>query len=419
MNMTRNITNDTDSFPGEKENNYLLDSCPPAKQVTLLENVTKITALIVIIIASLVGNILVITVSRRNRNLRTIAYSFVINMAIADLMSTVINMPESVIVEIRNTDQWFPGEVGVVMCKFWPFFQQVCAFCSVLSLLAISLDRYFAICLPFKRIMSQKLSRVLILLTWLLPVVSSAPMFVANNVVEISGELLCLEAWPSPFDPVKAHTDYTIILFVLFYAFPLTVISFLYSLVIFKIWRRRVPGNRSTVTTEAYSRSRRKALKVFISIVVCFALCWLPYHVTFFLLSYNEIYFNCGLPRDIAFIAVFFSYAISAFNPCIYLILNKEYRTGSKRLLYSCCCKGPSTFHPERATGTSRHSRIGASQLRAQISVDIKSPRVRIARFRRRRVDPYHKDLSKGDAFVLPYRSARAEFESENSRIDN
>ena len=102
------------------------------------------------------------------------------------------------------------------------------------------------------------------------------------------------------------HTDYTIILFVLFYAFPLTVISFLYSLFIFKNWRRRVPGNRSTVTTEAYSRSRRKALKVFISIVVCFALCWLPYRVTFFLSSYNKIYFNCDLPRDIAFTAVFF-----------------------------------------------------------------------------------------------------------------
>ena len=233
-------------------------------------------------------------------------------------------------------------------------------FVPVLSLLAISLDRYFAICLPFKRIMSQKLSRVLILLTRLLPVVSSAPMFFANNVVEISGELLCLEAWPSPFDPVKAHTDYTIILFVLFYAFPLTVISFLYSLVIFKIWPRRVSGNRSTVATEAYSRSRRKAIKVFISIVVCFALCWLPYHVTFFLSSYNAIYFNCGLPRDVAFIAVFFSHAISAFNPCIYLILNKEYRTGSKRLLYSCCCKGSSAFHPERAMGTG-HSRIGVS----------------------------------------------------------
>ena len=114
----------------------------------------------------------------------------------------------------------------------------------------------------------------------------------------------------------------------------------------------------------------------------------------------------------------FFSYAISAFNPCIYLILNKEYRTGSKRLLYSCCCKGSSSFHPERATGTSGHSRIGASQLCAQISVDIKSPRVRIARFRRRRVDSHHKDLSKGDAFALPYRSARAEFESVNCKID-
>ena len=56
-------------------------------------------------------------------------------------------MPESLTVEIRNTDEWLPDDVGVALCKALPFCQQLCAFCSILSLLAIALDRYFAICL--------------------------------------------------------------------------------------------------------------------------------------------------------------------------------------------------------------------------------------------------------------------------------
>ena len=64
------------------------------------------------------------------------------------------------------------------------------------------------------------------------------------------------------------------------------------------------------------------------------------------------------------------------------------------------------------------HFGVGIISGAVQISVDIKSPRVRIARFRRRRVDSHHEDLSKGDAFALPYRSARAEFEPVNCKID-
>ncbi|XP_068743057.1 growth hormone secretagogue receptor type 1-like [Montipora capricornis] len=403
-NASGNLTNGmNDSFPEEDEDDLytddLLDYCPPIKEVTALETTTKITALLVIIITSFIGNILIIIVTRRTRSLRKIAYSFVVNMAIADLLTTAINMPETLIVEIRNTDEWFPGDVGVVICKFLPFLQQVCAYCSVLSLLAISLDRYFAICLPLKRIMSKKLSTVIIFLTWLIPVVASAPMFVANNVVEEEGDILCVEDWPSPFDPVKAPNYYTIILFVLFYALPLTIISSLYTLVVLKIWRRRAPGNRSTVIAQVYSRSRKKALKMFISIVVCFTLCWLPYHVSFFLSSYVEFYLVCSLPRDIKFISLFFSHAISAINPCIYLIFNKDYRAGSKRQLSSsCCCVDSSVLHPADTTtamaGNSRTDRIEEHEM--------KSFYIRSRRFWRKKIVPIQEDLISGrDSYVV------------------
>ena len=401
---TSNLTNGT--FPGEDE--VFMDdtnSCPPIEEETAIGNAAKITALSTIVATSFIGNILIISVTRRTRSMQKIAYSFVVNMAIADLCTTIINMPESLTVEIRNTDEWLPGAVGVVLCKLLPICQQVCAFCSILSLLAIALDRFFAICLPLKRIMTLRLSKVIIVLTWLIPFISSTPMFVANNVVEIEGGLiLCVEQWPAPFDNDKSPTDYTIILFVLFYLLPLVIISTLYSCVIYKIWRRRAPGNYSTTTNRVYSRSRRKALKMFIAIVVCFALLWLPYHVTFFLISYNEEFYNCGLPGDVYFIASFFSHTISAMNPCIYMIFNKDYRTGIKRLLASCCCKNSSALYPEMNSATGVNSRTEAINADQEMTTFYsRSSRFRMRGFRLRKIEPSAQDLAKHGAFLVSY----------------
>lgn len=399
----RNFTNDT--FPEEGKDGLYTDDfydCPPIEEETAVQDVAKITAIAVVMVISFIGNILIICVTRRTRGLRKIAYSFVVNMAIADLLTTIINMPESLTVEILNTDEWLPGDVGVVLCKLLPFCQEVCAFCSVLSLLAIALDRYFAICLPMKRIMSQRLSKVIIVCTWLIPIISSAPMFVANNVVEYEGAILCVEEWPDPFDTEKASTDYTIILFVLFYLLPLIVISSLYSCAVFRIWRRKVPGNRSKMTNQVYSRSRQKALKMFITTVVSFALCWLPYHVTFFLMSYNETFTQCGLPADIYFISSFFTHAISAFNPCIYMIFNKDYRTGSKRLLASCCYKHSSAVYPDTSTATGVPSRTEANEYQEMTSTSLHSQGFHITRFRRRKVQPSDHDPPRHVAFIVP-----------------
>lgn len=189
----------------------------------------------------------------------------------------------------------------------------------------------------------------------------------------MEGQLFCVEQWPAPFDPDKASKDYTIILFVLFYMLPLVIISTLYSCVIYKIWRRKTPGNRSSLANRLYSRSRRKALKMFIAIVICFALCWLPYHVTFFLLSYDEK-FHCGLPKDLHFMSSFLSHAISAVNPCIYMTFNKDYRNGVKRLL-SSCARRSNALYPENNTGTDVNSHTGVHEHHEMTTLYSRSPR--------------------------------------------
>ena len=334
MNNSSIFTNDTYKAGEEDEHN---DGCPPRGEKNVLENTARITAFTVILATSLIGNVFIIVITRRTKRLRKMtAYDFVINMAIADLCTTVINMPESLAVEIRDTDEWLPGVVGVVLCKLLPFCQQVCTFCSILSLLTIAIDMFFAICLPLKGILTRKRSKIIIAGSWLIPCIVSTPMLVANNVIKTEGLILCLEEWPSPLNSMNASRDYTIILFVLFYLLPLIIISLSYGCVMYTLWKRKHPGNFSSQSDKIFSRRKRKALKMFIAIVTCFAICWLPEHVTFFVMANDDEVYNCGVTKNVYFISLFFAHAISALNPCIYTVFNKDYRYGFKRIITSC-----------------------------------------------------------------------------------
>ena len=239
------MNNITSNETFSEEDEYVgYEDCPPLEPPS--PHAAKIAAYVVIIVISLVGNISIISVTRRTWSIRRkVAFYFVVNMAIADLLTTVINTPESMAVEIRDSDEWMPSDVGIVLCKLAPFCQEVCAFCSVLNLLAIALDRFFATCFPLKRIMTRRFSKIIILSTWRIPCTSNVPMIVASNVVKNEEQLYCDERWPAPFDTYKASQDYTIILFVLFYMLPLVTVPTLYSCVIYKIWRRKTPGNPS------------------------------------------------------------------------------------------------------------------------------------------------------------------------------
>ena len=324
----------------ELQDNYHQDysPCPLLGEINVFVTVARTAAYVVIATISLIGNLLIIIVSRKSNRTRKVAYSLIVNMAVADLLTTIINVPESLVVEIRDTDEWMQGVVGVILCKGLPFCQLICAFCSILSLLGIALDRFFAVCLPLKRILNPKRCRIIIAISWMIPFIASAPVLVANNVTNTDGLLLCLEQWPAPFNSAKASRDYTTILFVLFYVLPLITMATLYIRVIYVIWKRKHPGNLCSKQKMIHSRSKKRALKMFVTVVICFALCWLPYHVAYFLTAYDQKYYNCGLPENVDFVALFVAHASSAFNPCIYMIFDKKYRVSAKRITKNICC---------------------------------------------------------------------------------
>ena len=84
------------------------------------------------------------------------------------------------------------------------------------------------------------------------------------------------------------------------------------------------------------SRERR-AERALIWVFVCFVVCWLPFFTTN--LTYG-VCRSCDIPSDVFLTFTWLGYLSSGVNPCIYTLLNKDFRSAFISLL-TCGLKQP------------------------------------------------------------------------------
>ena len=94
--------------------------------------------------------------------------------------------------------------MGTVLCKFFSSAQVVSQIASIFSLVAISLDRSFAILFPMKKVMTKNVVRFAIAMVWLGALAFSLPVMVASKTVhfEVTDFVSCAEFWA----PMSANT---------------------------------------------------------------------------------------------------------------------------------------------------------------------------------------------------------------------
>ncbi|EFN67222.1 Gastrin/cholecystokinin type B receptor [Camponotus floridanus] len=122
------------------------------------------------------------------------------------------------------------------MCKLISYFQAVSVSVGVWTLVAISLERYFAICRPLKsrRWQTQFHAYKMIAVVWTLSLTWNAPILVVSQLKSLrGGRRKCREEWPND-STEKAYNlflDGTLLLI------PLLLMSLAYSLIAIKLWR--------------------------------------------------------------------------------------------------------------------------------------------------------------------------------------
>jgi len=131
-------------------------------------------------------------------------------------------------------------------------------------MLAISLDRYRAVIFPLKPRLTPRVTAIIIALTWVLAMVASLPvaMYARVSLRDYTGvpRDFCEEEWPN--GPSQRYA-YSIVVMVLQYFLPLTILSFTYANIGVVIWVKKAPGEAENSRDQRLAASKRKVFIVF------------------------------------------------------------------------------------------------------------------------------------------------------------
>ncbi|XP_037552660.1 cholecystokinin receptor-like [Nematolebias whitei] len=344
-----------------------------------------------IFLLSVFGNLLIIVVLMVNKRMRTVTNSFLLSLAVSDLMMAIFCMPFTLIPNILE-DFIF----GASMCKIAAYLMGVSVSISTFSLVAIAIERYSAICNPLKSRAWQTRSHAyrVIAATWMVSLLIMVPypvFSVLKTFPKVNGTTghQCRLDWPSQ---QVEQTWYMLLLFTLFFI-PGVVMIIAYGLISRELYRgiqfelsqnKDTAGQRngigramanddddgcyiqvskkptfavelptlsassSTVqlkterarsnTSEAKLQAKRRVIRMLMVIVALFFICWMPLYSVNTWKAFDPMSASKALSgAPISFIHLL-SYTSACVNPIIYCFMNTRFR---KALLatFACCCR--------------------------------------------------------------------------------
>nr|QXU63185.1 sulfakinin receptor [Dendroctonus armandi] len=191
----------------------------------------QVTLYAIIFLLAVIGNALIILTLAQNRRMRTVTNLFLLNLAFSDLLLGVLCMPFTLTGYILRD-----FVLGEAMCKLIPFLQACLVAVSAWTLVAISVERYYAICHPLRSLSWQTLSHAYktILSIWLCSFICMLPIaFLSELKPTIKGNRKCRENWPT----LEYEKAFTLLLDIGLMVSPLVVLAVTYSLIIRTLWQ--------------------------------------------------------------------------------------------------------------------------------------------------------------------------------------
>nr|XP_050853114.1 5-hydroxytryptamine receptor-like [Vespula vulgaris]XP_050853115.1 5-hydroxytryptamine receptor-like [Vespula vulgaris]XP_050853116.1 5-hydroxytryptamine receptor-like [Vespula vulgaris] len=211
--------------------------------------ILRAVVLALLILITIIGNLFVIAVIQMQRNLRSVANYLIVSLAFADLMVACLAMPLGAVYEINS--RW---SLGPELCDIWTSSDVLCCTASILHLVAIAVDRYWAVTdLNYTQGRSPKKIGILIAMVWIVSLgISMAPHFGWKDpdYLERIAEGECL---------VSQDPAYQIIATCATFYLPCLLILFLYWK-IFQAARKRIRKRPGTIVQPC--RERRGILRL-------------------------------------------------------------------------------------------------------------------------------------------------------------
>ncbi|CAL8296398.1 unnamed protein product [Arctogadus glacialis] len=321
------------------------DLLPPLNyySIPLLTAITVACTLLFLV--GVVGNVMTILVVSKYRDMHTTTNLYLCSMAVSDLLIFLCMPPD-----LYRMWRYRPWRFGDALCKLFQFVSESCTYSTILSITALSVERYLAICFPLraKALVTKRRVRALILLLWIVSLTSAGPVFVMVGVerdyVWGGSNESSLEREESAGDTRECKmTHYAVEsglmgamvwLSSVFFFMPVFCLTVLYGLIGRRLWQRHrenIMGSR----VAHRDKSNRQTIKMLVVVVFAFVLCWLPFHVGRYL-QFRSLDapspMLSALSEYCSLVSVVLFYLSAAVNPILYNTMSWKYRCAAVRL---------------------------------------------------------------------------------------
>ncbi|GBO09505.1 putative G-protein coupled receptor 83 [Araneus ventricosus] len=231
VNATRVIDNVTEELSSTTQSSKMWSSALDKGSRIFAKDALIMISYSAIIIVSTFGNLLVFSIVVRNASLRGATYVFIANLALSDLLMTVLNIPFNVVGLVF--DDW---PFGDFMCSLVSLMKMTFVYVFTFTMTCIAVDRYRIISKPLRPKMTATQAIRTIICIWISAAILSSPQTIFSEVDSVFTYRLltrCRIIYPENMKPWIAL--FTI---VTQYVLPLSVTGILYCLIVAKVWSR-------------------------------------------------------------------------------------------------------------------------------------------------------------------------------------
>ncbi|KAM5182231.1 adenosine receptor A3 [Mantella aurantiaca] len=293
-----------------------------ANETDLSYSTAYIVVETVIGISAILGNILVIWAVKINSSLQNTTFFFIVSLAFADLAVGVLVMPLAIIVSLGMV---LPFHFCLFMCCLMIILTNA----SILSLLAVSIDRYLRIKIPtrYKIVITPRRICLSIGFVWIVSfLVGLVPMFGWNKKSK-SYYLEC------QFLSVM-RMDYMVYFNIFGWVFlPMLVILALY-IEIFYLIRKHIKKNTSNTRSRGIFYGKEyKTAKSLALVFLLFAISWLPMSILNCYIYFTEDTKYSSALKLLISVGILLSHANSAMNPIVYAFKIKKFKDSYTQIL--------------------------------------------------------------------------------------
>uniref|UniRef100_A0A8D0L7Q8 C-X-C chemokine receptor type 3 n=1 Tax=Sphenodon punctatus TaxID=8508 RepID=A0A8D0L7Q8_SPHPU len=321
---------DDDNYSNYDNNNS--DTCcsfPPcsSNDIQFFEQIFLPIFYSFIFLLGMGGNVMVIAVLLRGRQILAGTDMFILHLAVADVL-LVVTLP------FWGFQAVYGWVFGNGMCKLVGAIFKINFYSSIFFLVCISFDRYLSIIHAVHMYKKSKSQLVVIscLVVWIICVLLTMPDFIFLQVKKDPrlNATLCFHNFN--FNVAKTwktalHFLYHVVGFLL----PLAAMLYCYICIILTLLR-------------SHGFQKHKAMRVILTVVVVFFMCWTPYHFALLintLIDLNVIGRDCDREArlDIATaITASLGYLHCCLNPLLYAFVGVKFRNKFLEMLNQVGC---------------------------------------------------------------------------------